>query len=184
MIEKKQMKFIEAVRVFLLTLFGREACPHPRINLVEAPSLCQDCGYHVSVEWLLLQCRRCHAKRTPYRTFIGEIKPVQPLCRHCGYEDYRLVKKPQIQAFEVLYALMEKVTLYSEALDKMPPITGAPKTTVPLDNGDVFEAEVVRKSEFRGARSAFKRAPYDWQTRQNPKRYGAVSNTIKKPEET
>lgn len=167
------MKFIQAIKAFMMVLAGAGGCEHRRVNLMEAPTYCQDCGYMVRIEWLMVQCRRCQSKRVPCKTFLGQIKPLQPYCRHCGYDGFRIVKKEHIDAYELMYALSEMTTVYAEEKELQKPAVRNPfRTKVTVETGDVFEAEVIRKTEFKGTKSAFGQSPYTWQTRQDPTRYG------------
>lgn len=170
------MNLVKAVTAFIRVLCGGGECDHPRVNLIEAPSYCPDCGYRIKIEWLFVHCRGCNARRVPQRTFLGGIRPLHQYCRHCGYDGFKIMRKAFIEAYELMYALSVKAVEYEQA-DPHTPANPARnpfyKTSVTVESGDVFEAEVIRKTEYRGTRSAFKQAPFGWQTRQEPKRYGA-----------
>jgi hypothetical protein len=171
------VNLVRALKAFIKVLFGGGECEHPRVNLMEAPTYCSDCGYRIRIEWLFVHCRGCQARRVPHKTLFGEIRPVQQYCRHCGDGHFKIVKKEFIDAFELMYALSIKAVVYGD--DTAPERRATPrnpfKTTVTMESGDVFEAEVIRKSEYKGTKSAFKGSPFDWQTQQDPKRYGGAN---------
>lgn len=168
------MNLAGAIKAFFQAFLGSGECGHPRVNLMSAPTFCPDCGYCVKIEWVFLHCRWCNAKRVPHRSFLGEIKPIHTYCRHCGHEGFRVIKKERIDAFELLYSLCIKSTVYSDEPVTDPPVRNPFHANASIENGDVFEAEVVGKTEYRGTKSAFKTAPFDWQRKQNPQRYGST----------
>lgn len=175
------MNLVKAVRAFLSVCLGGGSCEHPRVNILQAPAYCTDCGYQVKIEWAFVQCRRCHVKRVPQKTFWGKIKPVEQFCRRCGYEGFKITQKARIEAFELMYALCVKSTAYEEEWNPKPSVSNPfkPTTRVVFEGGDILEAEIIRKTEFRGTRSAFKASPYQWQQRQEPYRYGGTYSTTK-----
>jgi hypothetical protein len=85
-----------------------------------------------------------------------------------------MVKKDHIEAYELMYAVAMKSTSYTDLPTSEPAVFNPfRKTTVHVESGDIFEAEVIRKTEFRGTRRAFKGSAFEWQRNQNPARYGA-----------
>jgi hypothetical protein len=76
--------------------------------------------------------------------------------------------------------LCNKSTAYNEEPNTEPYIRSPFHTsTVVMENGDVFEAEVVRKAEYRGTRSAFKSSTFEWEKGEgaSSKRYGTSGGT-------
>ncbi len=168
------MNFVKALRAFMQVCFGGGECEHAHVNLIDGPSFCPDCGYQVKIGWMFTICRQCHAKRTPQKTVLGEVKPLQQFCRHCGHDRYMIIKKDRIEAYELIYAISAKTVVYGDSPNYEPIIENPFRTTVTVESGDVFEAEIIRRTEYRGTKSAFKTAPFEWQRQQSPKRYGAT----------
>lgn len=142
------MNLFNALKAFLQVFFGKGECLHPRVNLLEAPTYCPDCGYLVKIEWVFTHCRRCNTRRIPYKTFWGEIKPLQQYCRHCGHGEFKIFKKNRIEAFELMHAFCSKSTAYADEPDLEPYVRNPFQTTINMCSSDVFEAEVVNKSEY------------------------------------
>ena len=84
-----------------------------------------------------------------------------------------MVKKERIDAYEMMYAVAIKSIAYAEERGTI--FQNPFKTSAYLDDDGVVEAEVVRKREFKmnSTKNAFRTPPFDWQTAQNPDRYGA-----------
>ncbi len=177
------MSLIRAIKAFWLAFKGSGECNHTRVNLNETPSFCPDCGYRIKLEWLFTLCRGCNAKRIPKQGVLGDIRPLHAFCRHCGHEGFKIIAKSRIDAYELLYAIATKRVAYEEEVKLEPPVSNPFKTTATVDTPPgVVDGEVLRKTEYRGTKSAFKAAPYDFNRRQNAGRYGgqpgAESNII------
>lgn len=143
---------VRAVQAFVSTLVSPSPCEHRRVNLMQTPCYCHDCGYAVTIEWHMLHCRRCNNKRIPHKNFLGEVKPLHAYCRHCGYEGTRLVKKERIEAYELMYAIPEKGILFQDPADPLARPVQGPAVTNPFQAGafntapeDIIDAEVVSR---------------------------------------
>jgi hypothetical protein len=163
--------FVKAVKAFLQVFLGHAACEHRQANPADGPAFCPECGYCVKLEWVFLHCRNCNAKRLPRPTLLAGIKPAQPFCRHCGHENYKIVRKDHIDAYELPYAVSVKSTVYAENPFARPLAAEKTHVRITVESGDIFEAEVLRRTEYRGAKSKFASSPFQWQRHQDPTRY-------------
>ncbi len=169
------MNFLKAFKAFWRVILEGGGCEHLQINLLQLPTICPDCKYQVKIQWILIFCQNCHAKRVPRKTSLGDIKPVFQFCRHCGQAEYQLVRKDRIEAYELVYAVCVKSTAnVDEPVSHESPIQSPFYTSAQIEGQEIYEAEVVSKREYRGTKSAFKGSPFDWHKKQNPKRYGGL----------
>lgn len=159
---------MKALTAFFRILFGAGGCVHLRVNFYETPIFCQDCGYLVKIQWWFVCCRRCHTKRIPRRTLWGDIRPIEPYCRRCGYEGFQLIQKSRIEAYELPYALCSKSIDYSETPSCTESSIQSPFRPIAslADHEEIVEAEIIQKREFF-CRSSFGSIPIEWQIRQN-----------------
>jgi len=76
----------------------------------------------------------------------------------------------------MMYAIAVKSIVYEE--ERSTVFRNPFQTSAYMDDDGVVEAEVVCKREFKmdSARNAFRAPPFDWQTTQNPNRYGGSSD--------
>jgi hypothetical protein len=92
-----------------LTKWRINGCDHRLV--MQNGAFCPDCGHKIQMEWAFVRCASCNAKRPPQRqpgvhNYKAEaIKPLQKHCKHCGCAEVTVVKKPRIDAFELLFAL-------------------------------------------------------------------------------
>lgn len=174
------MRWIEAFQILLGRWRQGEHCVHARVNLLQPLGHCPDCGQKVKTQWMMTLCKHCDAKRICHRTLLGRIEPVQQFCRHCGQSGFYTVRRDRIELFELVYALNTVVADIPETQPAPQPVTaeGNPfRPRVTVERSDVIDAEIIRRQEYRGTRSAFKSAPFNWQTHQNPSRYGKQPTT-------
>jgi hypothetical protein len=88
-------------------------CDHKLV--MQNGAFCPDCGHKILMEWAFVRCASCNVKRPPQRQLgvhnykAEAIKPLQKHCKHCGSAEFNVVKKPAIDAFELLFALPLKV---------------------------------------------------------------------------
>lgn len=176
------MNLARALRAFFSTLLGEGECYHSRVNLAQTPCYCPDCGYQVRIEWLFAHCRGCNARRLLKQTLAKGVRPLHQYCRHCGQEGFRIVKKTRIEAYELMYALSVKSTVYGSGPDADSIEVAANlfrRVSFPEATTEIVEAEIIQKSEFHGTKSAFNTSPFQWQKRQEPSRYrGTFKQTL------
>lgn len=121
------MRVSKAFQAFFKSLF-KQSCKHHRVKLEEWPGYsqnpmdnhrkmsqyCEDCGYRVVFVWAFCRCRSCGSKRQSISNSFGEIVPKTNYCKHCGKNDYQVVKKYRINSVEASYAILDKEIDYIE----------------------------------------------------------------------
>jgi hypothetical protein len=101
----------------ILYFFYKPECTHPNICNTKDMSYCPDCGRLVSINWYLVRCKCCNAKRTGYLR-NDKIYPAARYCANCGNPKYFIENIHKINYFDIHYAVARKETVDDKFKDK------------------------------------------------------------------
>ena len=90
-----------------------KTCEHSRVRPDVDFAYCPDCGELIENQWYITRCSCCGVK---HKSIVknGKIIPADNYCHNCGSSEFTVERLPQINFFDVNFAVVVKKVFCSK----------------------------------------------------------------------